>query len=59
MEGEEEEKVEVCEFVYKNKTYYYEKDDVDNKVYNNSELEEQIGKWGVTKSGKMKFIKAK
>ena len=56
---EEGERVEVCEFVYKNKTYYYEKDDVDNKVYNNSELEEEIGKWGVTKSGKMKFIKAK
>ena len=54
-----EEEVEVCEFLYKKKMYYYEKDDCNNIVYNNSDLEVKIGRWGVTKSGKMKFIKDK
>ena len=50
---------DIMNFTYKNKEYFYVKDDNENIVYNSKECNKIIGKWGVTKSGKMKFIKNK
>ena len=45
---------EVLTFTYRKKTYYY--NDNDNNVYDSNTLENCIGKYGKTKTGRMKLI---
>ena len=45
----------VLTFVYRKNTYYYKEND-DNNVYDSETFENCIGKWGQTKTGRMKLI---